>query len=132
MKKRVHILESELVNLIKMWHYLISYFNLTLERLWHYQPITHTVKKTILNCNFFLYDQVFIYTYNRHVSRLQKLISLTENRKLCEWIVPILTCELCFIQSYLTRDERGVKRTNKFNLDKVRILECELSFQFTI
>jgi hypothetical protein len=47
-------------------------------------------------------------TYTRHVSGLQELMSLTKNKKLGEWMVHTLTCELCFIQSYLTADERRV------------------------
>jgi hypothetical protein len=69
---------------------------------------THTVKIAIMNCYFIWYDQVYIYTYNRHASRQQELISLTENEKLGEWIIHTLTCELCFIQSYLAGDERRV------------------------
>jgi hypothetical protein len=50
---------------------------------------------------YLIYDQVYIYIYNRHVWRLQELISLAENRKLGEWMNDsYLTCELCFIQSY--------------------------------
>jgi hypothetical protein len=43
-----------------------------------------------------------------------------------------LTCELCFIQSYLMGDERMMNRTNKIDFYKVRIIEWELNLQFSI
>jgi hypothetical protein len=80
----------------------------------------------MLNCYFIWYYQIYIYTYNRQVSRLQELISLTKNRKLGERMVYTLTCKLCFIQSCFMGDEIRVKMTKKNYFYKVHILECEL------
>jgi hypothetical protein len=101
---------------------------LPLEGLWDFRPITHTVKITILNC-YFIWYQGYIYIYNRHVSRLQELISLTENWKLGEWMVHTLTCN-CVSFKVISREMRERWRgQKKYDFYRIRILECGRSLQ---